>query len=49
MYKEGEKVRLKNDHIVTLQGQAHCVDGTEAYYTDKNFVVTPDMIKEKLN
>lgn len=46
MYIGDEKVRLHNGSIVNLVGKVKCLDRTEAYYTDQNFIVTLDMIKE---
>lgn len=49
MYKDGDKVKLKNGNIVTISGLANSLDMTEAYKTYENVIITLEMIQEKVN
>lgn len=49
MYKDGDKVKLKNGNILTISEVIKSLDITEGYKTYENILVTPDMIEEKLN
>lgn len=49
MYRDGDKVRLKNGAILTIRRILKSVDMTEAYETYENILVTLDMIQEKIN
>lgn len=49
MYKDGDKVRLKNGCIVTISGEVSSIDMAEGYTTYEKVVISPDMIQEKIN
>lgn len=49
MYKNGDKVRLKNGCIVIIKGPVSSIDSTEGYFTEDNIVIAPEMIDKKIN
>lgn len=49
MYKDGDKVKLKNGSTVTISETLNSLDMRKAYKTYENILVTPDMIQEKIN
>ncbi len=49
IFEKGDKVKLKNGSIVTINEQIKSLGTVEGYSTYENILVTTSMIQEKVN